>query len=115
MRVVLPKTLAEPLTIPWDKPVDWFAVRDRIDAALEQYVDAGVTGHDPHTPPERFARALRLVVLGNGGCDVWSEIGITTRDGKHIGNTYWTWYKTHPGGIEYTILFIADFEKPKIY
>ena len=113
MRIVLPKSLAEPLTIPWDKPVDWFAVRDKIEAALERYVDAG---HDPrNTPPDRFARGLRLAVWGHGGCDPRSEIGTTTKDGKHIGYTYWTWYKTHPGGIEYTILFIADFEKPKIF
>jgi len=100
VNIVLPKTLAEPLTIPWFVPVPYDAdlerrIKDRLTACFEAIngqfnpIDKTcVVDGQLHTSVRGLLVVLRETAENMGALRVTATSDKTTHRGKHIGNTY---------------------------
>ncbi len=109
MKIVLPRTLAEPLTIPWFRIKADGTVKD-ILAAIQQYLDFlkdqgwtnsysdGTKGAEQDlgsVARETLKRSLRILTRNAGGLDV--QTGSVLHHNED-GYTFWIFFKTHEGG-----------------
>lgn len=120
MKILLPKTIAEPLTIPWEKmfqDTEENAIVQRIKAMLREYMRY-LREHDwtPEANPgnPRFSQGsmlqcFRAIARRHGGLDVYSEYHkLHTRDNEFVGYAYWIYFRVKKGGCRHSKLFTTD-------
>lgn len=108
MKIILPITLAEPLTIPWDLIVSNEAAQyQTIYRALRKYLDVlERDGMSPRDGSPRFIStanveaSLRVIARRSGGLDVMSLCGRVLDTGKCTGNIYHVWFRLRPDGLQ---------------
>lgn len=109
MKILLPKTLAEPLTIPWFRIKPDAAVTD-IMMAIQEYLDYlkdkgwtnsysdGTAARDQdlgYGARDRLKRSLRIRTRNAGAVDV--TVGCIKHPDEE-GYTFFVYFKTHEGG-----------------
>lgn len=109
LKIVLPKTLAEPLTIPWAKSVDMklaVRIKDDLDDMFQYMEKNGITPgrirKAPSFSPNEVAKTLRTIAKNGGATTAYTEVlksgfGFTTKNPIHIGYRYSVIF-TIPGG-----------------
>jgi len=109
MKIVLPKTLAEPLTIPWFQMKSDSTVQG-IMAEIQRFLDFlkdkgwtnsysdGTEGAEQDLSLESrntLMRSLRILTRNAGGLDVQTG---SWRNHDKDGYTFWIFFNTHEGG-----------------
>ncbi len=103
MKILLPKTLAEPGTIPWERiTFNEVATVNRIWEALRKYLD-DMGKSNGHSRPIKFIEmSLRILAIRAGGIEVDSNSGTLINNGKSAGHIFYIHYKTRRGGPRLT-------------
>jgi len=108
MKIVLPKTLAEPLTIPWEL----IALNDDDEKELVKSIKKSLRDHlynREWVMNENYSRGtrniilsgLRLIARSMGGLDVaayWHQPKEPVKDGKHVAHSYHVLFRTRKDG-----------------
>lgn len=120
MKIVLPKTLAEPGTIPWvliSSDLPYMVIRKALQRFGEQVrgeIAAGNRSHNSLLSRVSIETNLRIVAKQNKGIDVWTSyrrlfVGSDKMESMPVGTIYEVYYKTKKDGPEYsTVLLIKS-------
>lgn len=110
MKIAIPITLAEPLTIPWDLMVSIeIAQYQKIYRALRQYLDSlkrdGLSPGDEDGDVSYFTTdivktSLRVITRKGGGLSVTSLCRRVILKDKCIGHVYHVYFKLRKGGLQ---------------
>jgi hypothetical protein len=117
MKILLPKTLAEPLTIPWERIYqNENAMVRGIKAKLREYMHY-LIDHDwtpaenpgnPRFSHESMLRHFRAIVRRMGGLDIYTEYHKINGSNDFIGTAYWIYFSVKKGGRRHAKLFTTD-------
>jgi len=120
MKIKIPKTLAEPLIIPWFFPKlsGEKLVESIRDAIRDFFLRMEKMGHTPKATRsnfrmtiEDFLHILEHVAEVHGGIKVYSFVDKCMDGTKHIGYSYYIYFEIPNGGILYNKCMISWFYK----
>ncbi len=115
MQIVIPKSLAEPLTIPWEQISHDDLVLDII-AAMKKYMkfltQLGWFEPNSHNEVNRgvITSSLRVIIRKTGGLDGGIVCGNLYESGtqEHEGYAYHVYFRTRKGGVLHDKLFVPS-------